>query len=143
MLHAIAAQAELKRLFPHVSDWVTEKAFAHPMGYGGKCDLHSPSTGIVVDYKTKDGDFSDGKKLAWDQDWQLAAYQIGLGLAGGRSGADDLSDFHPCAAIFISRTHPGRVASHTWNENDIRQGWQVFHAALQLWKLLKGYDGGF
>jgi hypothetical protein len=35
------------------------------------------------------------------------------------------------------------VASHTWNENDISQGWQVFNAALQLWKLLKGYDGGF
>ena len=74
--HALAARAELARLFPGVNDWIAEKSFAHPLGFGGKVDLHSPSTGIIADYKTKDGDFSDGKKLAYDQHWQLAAYAV-------------------------------------------------------------------
>jgi len=132
ILHAQAAKQELKQLFPNVDDWVCEKSFSSPLGFGGKCDLHSPSTGIVVDYKTKDGDFSDGKKLAWDQHWQLAAYNKGLGL-----------QVAPCAAIFLSRTHPGAVSSYVWEEAEIMEGWEMFEAALTLWKKLKKYDGSF
>ena len=97
-LHADAAVAELHRLFPEVNDWVAEKSFAHPLGFGGKCDLHSPSTGIIVDYKTKDGDFSDGKRLHYDQHWQLAAYAVWAGIRYRESGASDeatRSLFHP------------------------------------------------
>ena len=131
-LHVAAVVVELAKLFPSVTDWRAEDAFAHPMGYGGKVDLHSPSTGIVVDFKGKDGDFSDGKKLAYDQHWQLAAYQRGLGLPG-----------NVWAKLFVSRTHPGYVASHAWTERDIAQGWQVFEAALGLWKACKQFDPSF
>lgn len=127
--HVDAVQEELGRLFPGVSDWVSERSFAHSLGFGGKVDLHSPSTGIVVDYKGKDGDFSDGKKLAYDQHYQLAAYQVGLELPR-----------NVCANIFVSRTHPGRVASHVWKAETVQAGWSVFEAALTTWKRLRNYD---
>jgi hypothetical protein len=130
--HVQGAVDELNRLFPDVSDWVAEASFGSPLGYGGKVDLHSPSTGIVVDYKGKDGDFSDGKKLAYDQHYQLAAYQNGLRLPR-----------NVCANLFVSRTHPGKVASHVWKEAEMEQGWQVFLAALALWKAVKKFDPSF
>lgn len=145
--HADAAVAELRRLFPEVNDWVAEKSFAHSLGFGGKVDLHSPSTGIIVDYKTKDGDFSDGKKLAWDQNIQLAAYQVGLLLCQRQEGAGSepttWTGHVQCANIFVSRTHPGCVASHVWSAEEIAHGWSVFEAALALWKRIKKYDGAF
>lgn len=130
--HVIAARTELDRLFPDVSDWIAEASFGHASGYGGKVDLHSPSTGIVVDYKTKDGDFSDGKKLNYDQHIQLAAYQRGL-----------LLPVNVCANIFVSRTHPGAVASHVWKLDDVTHGWAMFEASLALWKTQKKFDPAF
>lgn len=126
--HVEAVRAELARLFPGVTDWVSERSFAHADGFGGKVDLHSPSTGIVGDYKGKDGDFSDGKKLAYDQHWQLGGYSIGLGLP-----------LSPCFNIFVSRTHPGKVASHVWTPDDMAGGRDVFRCALALWQQMKGY----
>jgi len=130
--HAEAAVAELHRLFPGVNDWVAEQPFAHPLGYGGKVDLHSPSTGIIADYKTKSGDFSDGKRLHYDQHWQLAAYQNGLMLPRAQG-----------AAIFVSRDFPGAVASHVWSAEEMEEGWQVFQLALALSQKLSGYSGAF
>lgn len=130
--HAKAVRAEVMRLFPDVRDWTAEASFAHESGFGGKVDLHSPSTGIIVDYKGKDGDFSDGKRLAYDQHYQLAAYNRGLILPANR-----------CANVFFSRTHPGAVASHVWKQTEIDEGWAVFAAALALWKALKKFDPSF
>ena len=131
-LHVAGAMRELQKLFPTVSDWKAEESFSHVSGYGGKVDIYSPSTGIVVDYKTKDGDFSDGKKLAYDQNYQLAAYQAGL-----------LLPLSVCANIFVSRTHPGSVASHVWKLTDVEHGRRVFDNALTLWKLLKNFDSSY
>ena len=127
--HAEAVRAKVHELFPGITDWTAEASFAHESGYGGKVDLHSPSTGIVIDYKGKDGDFTDGKKLAYDQHWQLGGYSQGLTLPTA-----------PGANIFFSRTHPGLVAAHVWKESDIQAGIRIFNAALQLWKDLKGFD---
>lgn len=130
--HVDGVVEELNRLYPGVNDWVAEASFGHRLGFGGKVDLHSPSTGIVVDYKGKDGDFSDGKKLAYDQHWQLAAYNRGLELPPSE-----------CANIFVSRTHPGKVASHVWKQSQVDEGWQVFESALAVWKALKRFDSSF
>ena len=130
--HVDAVMEKLEDLFPGVNDWVAEASFAHESGFGGKVDLHSPSTGIVVDYKGKDGDFTDGKRLAYDQHWQLAAYQVGLKLPR-----------NVCANLFVSRTHPGKVAAHVWKEKDIEEGWRVFSAALEVWKALRKFDSSF
>jgi hypothetical protein len=128
--HVAAVRIRLDELFPGVTDWIAEKSFAHDDGYGGKVDLHSPSTGIVVDYKGKDGDFSDGKKLAYDQHWQLGGYRRGLSLPRGNVAAN----------LFVSRTHPGKVAHHVWTAKDVDDGEDVFLAALSLWKRLRNYD---
>lgn len=122
---------EIARMFPGVDDWVSEASFAHPSGFGGKVDLHSPSTGIVVDFKGKDGDFSDGKRLAYDQHWQLAAYQVGLELPEAE-----------CANVFFSRTHVA-AKGHKWTVDDVREGRRVFGRALALWRELKRYDPRF
>lgn len=130
--HVAGVRAELERIFPGVADWIAERSFASPLGYGGKVDLHSPSTGIVVDHKGKDGDFTDGKKLAYDQHWQLAPYQRGLCLPT-----------NVCANLFFSRTHPGKVASHVWSVEQLAQGWAVFSAACDVWRAMRGYDARF
>lgn len=130
--HVHAAREALTATFPGVHDWRAEDSFAHESGYGGKVDLHSPATGIVVDWKGKDGDFSDGKKLAYDQHFQLAAYQDGL-----------LLPRNVCANGFVSRTHPGEVRLHVWKREEIEQGAVVFHQALALWKAIKGFDPSF
>lgn len=130
--HVDAVREEIERLFPDVNDWVAERSFGHELGFGGKVDLHSPSTGIVVDYKGKDGDFSDGKRLAYDQHWQLAAYNRGLLLPRAT-----------CANVFVSRTHPGKVASHVWKKESVDDGWRVFEAALETWKRLRKFDSSF
>lgn len=127
--HVVAVQSEIGRLFPGVSDWIAEAYFCHPVGFGGKVDLHSPSTGITIDYKGKEGDFSDGKKLAYDQNEQLGAYQRGLKLPEA-----------PGANIFVSRTHPGKVAGHVWSPDEMAQGAEIFLATLAVWKLRRGYD---
>lgn len=127
--HVEAVMACIGELFPAVHDWVAEKSFAHESGYGGRVDLHSPSTGIVIDYKGKDGDFTDGKRLHYDQHYQLAAYQDGLILPRTQ-----------CANIFVSRTHPGRVAFHVWSVEDIEYGAEYFRLALALWKHHNRYN---
>ena len=126
--HVYAVRDEIERLYPDIEDWRAEDSFAHASGYGGKVDLHSPSTGIVIDFKGKDGDFSDGKRLHYDQHYQLAAYQHGLELPENE-----------CVNIFVSRTHPGSVQSYTWKVEEIQQGKEIFLASLALWQTVKGY----
>lgn len=127
--HVDAVREELQRLFPGVDDWIAEASFCHPLGFGGKVDLHSPSTGIVVDYKSTDERRGSTKKFHWEQHYQLAAYQVGLQLPR-----------NVCANIFISRTDHGAVFSHKWSLDDIEHGRQVFEGALELWKRIKKYD---
>lgn len=127
--HVEAVRLKLKDLFPSVGDWISEKRFYHASGFGGMVDLHSPSTGIVVDFKGKDGDFSDGKQLAYDQHWQLGGYSRGLELPHA-----------PGANIFVSRTHPGMVAHKVWTTDEIMEGMDIFLSAYDLWKRLKKYD---
>lgn len=127
--HVDAVHAKLHELYPGVNDWKAEAYIPTHMGYGGKCDLHSPSTGITIDHKGKDGDFSDGKKLAYDQHWQLGPYQGALPIPK-EEGVN----------LFISRTHPGKIAHHIWTPQEMEQGRRVFLAALDLWTAMKGYD---
>ena len=138
-------RALLVETFPDVHDWIAEKSFCHKEGFGGKVDLHSPSTGIVVDYKGIEGEaWSDDKhaykkqlinleyvdrRCDYDQHWQLAAYQKGLELP-----------LAPCANIFFSRTHPGSACIHVWTPEEIADGLEISMAALALWKKIRKYD---
>jgi hypothetical protein len=103
-------------------DWICEKSFAHPLGYGGKADLHAE--GLVGDIKTKEFDSVDDKKLAWDDHAiQLAAYREGLGMP-----------IAMCFNLFVSTTVPGLCHIHIWSEEEIRRGWAMFRSLLAYWK---------
>lgn len=138
--HVEAVHAELFRLFPDVTDWVSEAHFGHEYGYGGKIDLHSPSTGIVVDFKGKDGDFTEldsrgkPKRLIYDQPQQLGGYRQGKRLAHHKA---------PGAILFFSRTHPGYVKGEIVDHPTLEQSTRVFNAALVLWQTLNQYDSRF
>ena len=107
--------------------WISERSFAHEIGFGGKCDLHVPASegfgGFVVDIKTKE--FTDPDKVdAYDDHlMQLAAYRVGLGMPDAR-----------CANIFVSRNTPGLVKIIEWDQADLKRGWEMFHALLTFWQ---------
>lgn len=136
-----------KRLAPHVSgvhqmlsdnfhgvtDWVIEKPFASRLGFGGCIDIHSPSIRAVGDHKgTSIGPYDD-KRLAYEQHYQLGGYSLGLDFP------DDCIGFN----LFVSRTHPGHVRFHQWTPEKMLEGRRVFACALELWKQVKNYDGGW
>jgi hypothetical protein len=108
--------------------WVAERAFAHEMGFGGKCDLHAPARlefkGVVVDVKTKD--FSDPEKVEGYDDhlMQLAAYRVGLGIPKAR-----------CANVFVSRSVAGLSVMREWSAEDLDRGWLMFTHLLSFWQL--------
>lgn len=130
--HAIAVSDKIHENFPNIKDWVTERSFAHPLGFGGRVDLHSPSTGIVIDFKGKDFSPTEKKVLAFEQHYQLGGYQIGLGLP-----------LNWGMNIFFSRNHPGHAEAYAWNIEKMQHGREVFLAAFNLWKTMKKYDPRF
>lgn len=120
--HIQAVKENLLAWFGEVQ-WEAEKSFAHPMGYGGKCDLHSLSSRIVVDFKGKD--FSDPAECKqYDEHlMQGAAYLEGFGIReGGR--------FANC---FISRTKPGLACIVEAESEEILRGWRMFKNLHAYW----------
>ena len=109
--------------------WKTETAFASPLGFGGKVDLHTMTgQGIVVDAKTKDFG-PDDKVDAYDEMlMQLAAYRQGLERPNAR-----------CANVFASRTHPGLIKIVEWSEEDLQKGWEMFQCLLRFWKIKNNF----
>jgi hypothetical protein len=130
--HAIAVRDKLDEYFPKIFDWVAEKSFAHPLGFGGRVDLYSPSTGVVVDFKGKDISPTNNKVLAFEQHYQLGGYQLGLDLP-----------LNWGLNIFFSRSHPGYAEGYAWNRDKMQHGREVFLTAFELWKALKKFDPSF
>jgi hypothetical protein len=106
-----------------LQNWKTETAFASPLGYGGKLDLHCmDGEGIVVDFKTKE--FTDPAKIfMYDElPMQLVAYRMGLDKPRAR-----------CANVFVSVTQPGLVHIKEWTEDELMRAWYMFGALKQFW----------
>ena len=113
--------------------WVSEQAFAHELGFGGKCDMFTknaddPKVGIILDIKTKE--FTETDKVdGYDEHvMQLAAYRVGLGISQAR-----------CANVFVSRNVPGLVAVKEWTEEEVQRGWMMFAKLLEFWQLKNNY----
>ena len=105
--------------------WVSERAFAHEAGFGGKCDLYCETDGgFVADIKTKE--FTDPAKVdGYDEHlMQLSAYRVGLGIPKAR-----------CANVFVSRSVPDLVVVKEWSLEDLDRGWEMFVHLLQFWQL--------
>jgi len=130
---AEAFEIQVNDHFKTEGKWITEHAFASPLGYGGKIDLfygndETHPYGIVVDAKTKE--FSPGDDIAaYDEHLlQLAAYRHGLGLHHAR-----------CANVFASSIHHGLIQIIEWSEEDLVRGWEMFKHLLEYWKLKNNF----
>jgi len=120
-----AVEAELTKHFG-MQEWVSEKSFAHKLGFGGKVDLHADN--VVVDIKTKE--FDDPEKVqAYDEHlMQIAAYRIGLDMPLAR-----------CANVFVSRSTAGLVVVHEWRADELIKGWNMFQHLLGFWQTKNGH----
>ena len=119
--HVRGCTEAIKQMFGE-QQWIAEKSFGHPKGFGGKVDLHCQ--GVVVDIKTKD--FSDPKTIeGYDEHlMQLAAYRVGLEMPTAR-----------CANVFVSRSVPGLSVIREWTQEELDNGWQMFVRLLEFWQL--------
>jgi len=125
--HQESVDACSKAITEHFGDqiWISERSFAHDLGFGGKCDLFcAGSTNVVIDIKTKE--FTDPKKVdGYDEHlMQLSAYRVGLGIPQAR-----------CANVFVSRNVPDLVVVKEWSAEDLDRGWEMFVNLLQFWQL--------
>jgi hypothetical protein len=147
------AQCAVRALERTYTGGVSEQAFAHPMGFGGKVDHHLPGPpGHVVDFKSKP--FTEinakGDGVIWAPtkgekgDWkvqtvlydshfmQLAAYRMGLGLPKARG-----------TIIFVSTLKPGLTVTKEAPEDKLEWGWKRFLALFECWKVLKKFNPSF
>jgi hypothetical protein len=108
-------------------EWISEKAFSHQLGFGGKCDLHCKLA--VVDIKTKAFSPKDDPQGYDEHLMQLAAYRSGLILPEAN-----------CANIFVSTTHAGLVSLYEWTKADVERGWLMFEALLKFWQAKNNYQ---
>ncbi len=125
--------AATEQIFAIGSEWEPEKSFAHPYGYGGKVDLHSRTSNVVLDVKTKEFTEADAKKLIYDEhSIQLAAYRYGLDMPTAA-----------CGNVFVSVSEPGLVQVVMHDEEELQRGWRIFQGLLSLWKEIKKFDPAF
>ena len=109
-------------------EWGAERSFSHPIGYGGKIDLHSPQW--VLDFKTKDK-LDPGRRL-WDEEkMQLAAYDIG-------TCPTPIIDNRRCAVVEVCRDKPDACVIEA-KDNDIATGWDMFRALLAFHQAKTGH----
>ena len=101
--YVLAVCLWINKEFGDDAQWISERTFAHSLGFGGAVDLHSPQ--VIIDFKTKDFDQADidnGKIKGWpEQGMQLAAYREGVE--------------HPKIKrinLFISRNNPGLIVPY-------------------------------
>ena len=104
--------------------WLAEKSFAHPLGYGGKCDLMCPN-GLVVDFKTKDTPL-DKVDVYFEHEMQLAAYREGLGMPSAK-----------CAIVFINGT-TNEVKLIKIEDSALQKGWECFQHLLRVYQIKNG-----
>lgn len=110
--------------------WMAERPFCHPLGFGGKRDLHSSEW--LLDFKSKEFTKDEAPTLkTWDEHaMQLAAYR-----AGG--GGVELNA--RCGIVYVSTLEPGLVRLIEIDESDLRRGWFMFCGLLDYWKHKTGY----
>lgn len=137
--HKETASAFEESIFNHFKThpdqpWLTERAFASPLGFGGKVDLYcipdeNAPVGIVLDAKSKDFGPDDKVEVYSEHAMQLAAYRVGLNLPHAR-----------CANVFVSRTQPGLVKVVEHSEEDLIRHFEMFKSLLRFWQLKNQFN---
>jgi hypothetical protein len=134
--HVKAAGAALKDWSGPLDEIRPERSFYHPLGYGGKCDVHKkPSidlndthNGFVADFKTKDFTADKLPDVYDNHFMQLAAYREGFDMPLSR-----------CAIIYVSTSVPGLTHLVEVDEVSLARGWNMFKALLTYWQHQKRY----
>lgn len=111
-------------------EWIAEKSFAHPLGFGGKIDLSCSLA--VVDFKTKEFDLDTDLKTWPEHSMQLAAYRHGLEMPNARG-----------AIVYVSVTNPGLCKLIEIPQEELTKGWRMFYSLLQFWKAKTGFESSF
>lgn len=104
--------------------WAAERAVIHPLGFGTRSDLHSPT--VCLDWKTKDGETMP-TRLYDDHAMQLAATRAALEFTCGY-----LQGSLRAGIVYVSRTHD--VAQ--WVEatpEQLQKGWKLFRYLVGYW----------
>ena len=105
--------------------WIPEQSLVNQEGYGGKCDLYCKPrhdfTGVVIDFKTTEKSPGDLTPYL-EHTLQLAAYR------------EVLAPSARCANVYING-ETGEVAIYEHQEQDLRDGYQMFLHLLGLYKL--------
>jgi hypothetical protein len=104
----------------------SEKSFAHPLGYGGRCDVHKK--GFVADFKTKEFGKEKLPSVYDNHAIQLAAYREGLAMSSAR-----------CAIIYVSTSIPGLTHLVELSQDDLERGWDIFERLVDLWQIVNNY----
>jgi hypothetical protein len=104
-----------------------EKSFAHPLGYGGRVDVHKK--GFVADFKTKEFTEADLPRTWDNHSIQLAAYREGLGMSDAR-----------CCIIYVSTSVPGLTHLVELSDEELERGWDIFELQVQLWQIVNNYE---
>ena len=107
--------------------WLSEKSFAHPLGFGGKCDLmakpiNGQGLGFCIDFKTKDTDL-DKVDVYFEHELQLASYREGLNLPNAR-----------CAIVFVNGT-TNQVKLIEIEESNLQKSWDCFQHLLRVYQI--------
>jgi hypothetical protein len=116
------------KLIEHFGErqWLVEKSFAHPMGYGGKTDIHCDA--YVLDFKSKEFGPDKLPETYDEHAMQLAAYRHGLNVPSAR-----------CGIAYVSVSVPGLVHIVMLSEDELQSGWAMFSALLAYWQAKNGY----
>jgi hypothetical protein len=127
--HVMAAVAALKELGVWGQPFSSERTLASQIGYGGTVDFSTSE--LIADFKCVD---RLDKKLTYpDRCAQLCAYWFGAHPY--TRGFDDAR----LVNIFISTSEPGKYLIHEWSAEDKEQGWELFRACFNLWKVASRY----
>ena len=107
--------------------WVSEKSFAHALGYGGRVDLmakpvNGQGTGYVIDFKTKDVDL-DKVDVYFEHELQLSSYREGLGMPNAK-----------CAILFVNGT-TNQVKLIEIEESKLQKSWDCFQHLLRVYQI--------
>jgi hypothetical protein len=113
-----------------------ERSFYHPLGFGGKCDVHKKPeisleethNGFVADFKSKDFTANNLPGVYDNHFMQLAAYREGFEMPQAR-----------CAIIYVSTSAPGLTHLVEVTEAELARGWEMFKALLAYWQAQKKY----
>jgi hypothetical protein len=123
--HALAALKAVDE-WCGVDGLAIEKSFAHPLGYGGRVDVHKRD--FVADFKTKEFAAEALPSTYDNHAIQLAAYSEGLGMSSAR-----------CAIIYVSTSVPGLTHLVELSQDELERGWDIFERLVDLWQIVNNY----